>query len=46
MCQNGDYRLQTQALMLAMTNQTGIALQHQTKKMLDAYNNHARLAAV
>ena len=45
-CQNGDYRLQTQALMLVMTNQTGVALQHQTKKMLGAYNNHVRLAAV
>lgn len=36
-CQNGDYRLQSHALMLVMDNKTGLALQHHAKKVLDAY---------
>ena len=45
-CQNGDYRLQSQVLMLVMNNQTGLALQHQTKKILDALNDHLQQIAV
>ena len=45
-CQNGDYRLQSQVLLLVMNNQTGLALQHQTKKILGALNNHLQQIAV
>ena len=39
-CQNGDYRLQSHALMLVMDNKTGLALQSHTQKILEACDSH------
>jgi hypothetical protein len=34
-CQNGDYRLQSHALMLVIDNRTGVTLQNHARKVLD-----------
>ena len=36
---NDVYRFHSRALMVVLSNQTGLALQHHAKKVLDAYSN-------
>jgi len=39
-CQNGDYRLQSHALILVIDNKTGLTLQSHTQKILEACDAH------
>lgn len=41
-CKGDNYRFQSRALMLLLSNETGLALQHHAKEILNLYKNPSK----